>query len=187
MSEINCGIIADLLPLYAENMLGEDSRKTVEEHLASCEECRKKYEQMTAAVPMAEQEIRQEAEPLKKFRFHMLLNVLGFPLWLPLLIVAASVLFSVYISVWVTVICLWCVPLSCGAASLAGIIGCVVAFARGYAGNAFFSLGMFFVGAGIAILSYFGCLWLTKWVTVLTAHFWNYVSSKFRRGSKTND
>lgn len=39
-----CNIIRDILPLYAENMVSSDTAAFVEEHLKSCEACRKEYE-----------------------------------------------------------------------------------------------------------------------------------------------
>ncbi len=42
----SCGIIQDLLPLYAENLCGEESRAAVEEHLAGCESCREKLSEL---------------------------------------------------------------------------------------------------------------------------------------------
>ena len=41
-----CSIIRDLLPLYAENMVSDDTAAFVAEHLKSCEACRKEYEQI---------------------------------------------------------------------------------------------------------------------------------------------
>lgn len=38
--KVSCDIIKDLIPLYAEGMLSEDSVQLVESHLESCEECR---------------------------------------------------------------------------------------------------------------------------------------------------
>lgn len=49
MSEINkynCGVVRDLLPLYRDNVCGEESRRIVEEHLAECPECPKLLEQL---------------------------------------------------------------------------------------------------------------------------------------------
>lgn len=34
--KITCNIIDDLLPLYVDDMVSEDSRKLVEEHLKEC-------------------------------------------------------------------------------------------------------------------------------------------------------
>lgn len=36
---ISCDIIRDLLPLYAEDMVSEDSKNLVDEHLCGCDEC----------------------------------------------------------------------------------------------------------------------------------------------------
>ena len=37
--DISCNIIRDLLPLYAEDLVSEDSRRLVAEHLYSCDAC----------------------------------------------------------------------------------------------------------------------------------------------------
>ncbi|MBO4877305.1 MAG: zf-HC2 domain-containing protein [Ruminococcus sp.] len=49
----NCGIIKDLLPLYADGVCSEESRKAVEEHIAGCSECRSELENINKdiAVP----------------------------------------------------------------------------------------------------------------------------------------
>ena len=43
---MNCDIILDLLPLYADDCCSEESRKLVSEHLLSCERCRSALEIM---------------------------------------------------------------------------------------------------------------------------------------------
>ncbi len=40
MKRVSCDVIQDLIPLYVEDMLSEDSRKLVKAHLDECEECR---------------------------------------------------------------------------------------------------------------------------------------------------
>ena len=42
----NCEIIKDLLPLYADDVCSEESRKLVAEHIAKCSECRAELEKM---------------------------------------------------------------------------------------------------------------------------------------------
>ncbi|MDR2504887.1 MAG: zf-HC2 domain-containing protein [Oscillospiraceae bacterium] len=39
--EIPCGVVRDLLPLYHDNVCGEESRDLVAEHVAACEGCKK--------------------------------------------------------------------------------------------------------------------------------------------------
>ncbi len=44
-----CEIIKDLLPLYIDNVVSEESKITVEKHLTECESCKKYYEMMKEA------------------------------------------------------------------------------------------------------------------------------------------
>lgn len=46
---MNCNVIQDLLPLYADDCCSEDSAKLTQMHLAHCQECRKIYDQMRTA------------------------------------------------------------------------------------------------------------------------------------------
>lgn len=64
MSEITCSVIKDLLPLYADGVVSEDTRRIVAEHLENCADCRKIYESMTSqvAIPI------ESAKPLKNFK-----------------------------------------------------------------------------------------------------------------------
>ena len=49
--KIDCDIIKDLLPLYAEGLVSEKSRRAIEEHLEGCEECKKIYREMREPKP----------------------------------------------------------------------------------------------------------------------------------------
>lgn len=44
----NCGLVEDLLPLYLDEMCGEESKQLIEEHLAECENCRALYDSLKA-------------------------------------------------------------------------------------------------------------------------------------------
>lgn len=48
MTKNNCEIVRDLLPLYAENMCSEKSRRVVAEHLGECGDCRKELEKISS-------------------------------------------------------------------------------------------------------------------------------------------
>lgn len=61
-----CNIILDILPLYVENMVTSDTADFVEEHLKSCEACRKEYERTREEI-RPEQKI-SDAAPLLKLR-----------------------------------------------------------------------------------------------------------------------
>lgn len=62
--KIDCDIIRDLLPLYAEGMVSEKSRQAVEEHLKECEKCREIYREMREPKP----QLHYDTEPAKSFQ-----------------------------------------------------------------------------------------------------------------------
>ena len=43
MEKINCNVIQDILPLYIEDAVSEDTKELVEEHLQNCEICQRVY------------------------------------------------------------------------------------------------------------------------------------------------
>ena len=45
--KITCDVIQDLMPSYVDGLLSEDSKALVEEHMGTCQECRKMFETMT--------------------------------------------------------------------------------------------------------------------------------------------
>lgn len=99
--EINCNIIRDLLPLYAEELTSQDSRKLVEEHLCGCEECTRQLGVLkkTAAIP-----VEVETKSLKwvenTIRRRRVLAVLTTFMFLATLILSGSLLLDarIYLS-----------------------------------------------------------------------------------------
>lgn len=61
--DISCDIIRDLLPLYAEDLVSEDSRNLVNEHLCSCDLCTK---QLGILKKAAQLPIEVEIKSLKR-------------------------------------------------------------------------------------------------------------------------
>ena len=60
-----CGIVKDLLPLYADDVCSIESKKFVTEHLAECEECCKELESYQLDVITGN---AAEKEAVKKFK-----------------------------------------------------------------------------------------------------------------------
>lgn len=61
----NCEIIRDLMPLCSEGLCSEDSKALIEEHIRTCEECRKLYEGLPADV-VADAAVPEESKALRK-------------------------------------------------------------------------------------------------------------------------
>ena len=56
-----CSIVRDLLPLYVEKMVSEETAEFIKEHLESCSECKKNWE--SCIEPQITQPTPQENEP----------------------------------------------------------------------------------------------------------------------------
>lgn len=101
--------------------------------------------------------------------WEIVLIVLGFPLWLPLLAAALAVLLAVYVVLWSVVISLWAVDVALGASALACIAGCILAvILPGYAGGELFLAGAALFCAGTTIFTFFGCKAVSKYLIILT-------------------
>lgn len=50
MKEIKCTIIQDLLPLYVDDIVSNDTKELIEQHLKTCQTCQKEYQQMTETL-----------------------------------------------------------------------------------------------------------------------------------------
>ena len=62
-----CSIIRDILPLYVENMVSEDTSEFVKEHLESCPACRAELEKLREPVEVqTEPQPDMDAAPLKR-------------------------------------------------------------------------------------------------------------------------
>lgn len=61
-----CDVIKDLLLIYKEDEVSEDTREFVEEHLKGCEECRTYYEQINKSIDAVEELKNEETEEAKK-------------------------------------------------------------------------------------------------------------------------
>ena len=59
MKNNDCNIVRDLMPLVLDRVASDESRGLVEEHINTCEECRKQYDEMKAGMP---EETRAEYE-----------------------------------------------------------------------------------------------------------------------------
>lgn len=80
----NCGIIDDLLPLYADGACSEESKAAIEAHLASCEACQKKLERMQSntvvsetSKPAGEVTVVKYAKKVRKHRIKLAVGIVA--------------------------------------------------------------------------------------------------------------
>ena len=136
-------------------------------------------DQIMAEIPLTKL-VREKMRP--KGRLHaweIILLVLGAPVWIPLLIAALAVLFSVYICIWAGVICVYAAELGLVGGVIAGVGGTVMYLKTGNFVGALFYAGAAVLCAGLAILLFFGCIKLTKTVVKLTGRMLLGIKNSF--------
>ena len=62
MSNISCSVIKDLLPLYIDDVVSDDTRQLVSNHLHECTACSRKYENMCDKIVIP---IDKDVQPIK--------------------------------------------------------------------------------------------------------------------------
>ena len=172
--------IEERLAFYSESIDDrvEDGLTAEEavEAIGSVDEIRN---QIMAEIPLGKL-VREKMRPKGTTNvWKVILLILGAPLWIPLLIAAAAVLFSLYICVWALVISVWAVDLALVGGVIAGVGGTVLYLKEGSFAGALFYAGAAVLCAGAAILLFFGCIQLTKAVVKLTGRMLLGIKNSF--------
>ena len=114
--------------------------------------------------------VKDKVRPKRKLEtWEIILLVLGFPLWFPLLIGAFAIVLSIYITIWAVIISLFAADFSCLAGCLGGLVGIFQYLRVGNFAGALFSVGAALVCAGVAILMFIACIYIAKTVIILTS------------------
>ena len=144
-------------------------------------------EDAVAAVGSAEQiadQIRGDAgaaprKPKRKVNpWSLGLILLGLPLWLPLLLAAASVIISIYVSIWAVIISLYA---TLGISSLVALLTPLLYIPSGNIAGACLFLGAALVLTGITILFFVGLKPITKGVIWLTKKLFTWIKHMLTR------
>ncbi len=113
--------------------------------------------------------VKEKNKPGRSMRaWEIVLLVLGFPVWLPLLIAAFAVILAAYIVGWSAVVSLWAVEASFWAAALGGAVSAAALAVRGGGLRGIAMLSVCFCCAGLSIFLFFGCKAVTKGILRLT-------------------
>ena len=114
-----------------------------------------------------------QATPKKEEKKHMetwqiILLILGFPLWLPLLIAAFAVVISLIAVLWSVVVSLWALFAALVGVGLGCTLGGVIMGISSSAVGGVAAIGAGLVSAGLSIPVFYGCAAATKgsaWLT----------------------
>lgn len=87
--KITCNVIQDIMPLYLENIVSEDTRNLVEEHTAACEGCRKNLSDIRTSTP-AGPDI--DVLPIKKLKVLLIKKKVQTITWSAILVLIIAVI-----------------------------------------------------------------------------------------------
>ena len=137
--------------------------------------------QIVAETPLT-RIVRERMKPARRMRaWEIVLLVLGFPLWFPLLMAAFAVVLTVYIVIWAVIVTLWAVELSFAVGVFGGVAAGILSIVRGRLMPGAVLLCAAVVLAGLSIFLFFGCKAVTVGAAKLTKRIALWIKSLFMR------
>lgn len=131
--------------------------------------------QIISEIPLTKI-VSEKIKPKEKPQIWMIvLLILGSPVWLPLLIAAIAVIFSIYVAIWSVVLSLYAVDLALGVSCIAALPAAFVFFISGNPFGGIFMIGAGLALAGLTILMFYACILISKGLIKLTAAFFLWI------------
>ncbi len=142
--------------------------------------------QILADVPRTENVVENCRSKKRLNVWEIVLLVLGFPVWFPLLIAGIAVIFSLYVSLWSVIISFWAVFASFVGCAIAGIIGGIgfALWSSRLTGIAIIAAGI--VLTGLSIFLFYGCKAATGGTLLLTKRIGRSIRNLFLRREERN-
>lgn len=120
--------------------------------------------QISSEIPLAKL-VRDRVRPKKKVNVGLIiLLVLGFPVWFPLALAALSIMFTVYLVIWVIILAFFIVDLALAIAAVATLPGAVIYLMSSNVPCAVFAIGVGLICAGLAVLIFQGSAAMGGWL-----------------------
>ena len=138
-------------------------------------------DQILSEIPLSRL-VRERVKPKRALRaWEIVLLVLGFPVWFPILISLCIIALSVYVVLWSVIVSLYAVDLALAVSAVGGIALAVRALLQGQPAQAAAFVGASLLCAGLAILLFLGCVKATKGAVILTKRIGRWIKSLFVR------
>ncbi|MGI6787263.1 MAG: DUF1700 domain-containing protein [Acholeplasmataceae bacterium] len=120
------------------------------------------------ATPLA-RIVKEKVKPKRKLEnWEIILIILGFPLWFPLLVMLLAFLFVFAILLWSAVIVLWSVEGSLVAGGISFLIDSIIHLFDGYLLASAGMFGLSLLCVGVAIFLFYLCVKVTELTAKLT-------------------
>ena len=123
--------------------------------------------------------VKAKAKPAGGFKaWEIVLIILGFPVWFPLLVAAASIVFALFIVILALVISFFAVVISFGIGGLVLVAASVMALIAGSGASAVYQIGVALMLIGLAVLLFIPAKALALWMVEMCKKFGRWVKLK---------
>lgn len=123
----------------------------------------------------------------KMSTWEIVLLILGFPIWFPLLLTAFILIISFYIIIWSVILSLYSAVLALGVSSLGSAAGaCMMTISSEYA-QAVCYFSAFLICSGLTIIAFFGLWELTKLTVFITKKSFLLLNKLFKKRRNYNE
>lgn len=187
ISQLPSEVIDEQISFYSE-MIDDriEDDLSEEEAVAEIGKPQEIIKQILMDVPLSKL-VKAKIKPKRRLSaLEIVLIVLGFPVWFPMLIAAISVVFSLYVSIWSIIVSFWAAFISIAASGIGSIIAGIIFICttNAYTGVAMLGTGIFLIG--ISIFAFFGCKYATKGIILLTKKLALGIKGLFIKRGKNN-
>ena len=122
---------------------------------------------------------KAKSKPKKSFKvWEIVLLVLGFPIWFPLILTAGILALTLVIVLAVLAIAFFIVVAAFGFAGIVTLIASIVAIFTGGGSAIVFQIGVSLIAMGIAMLMFFPAKGLALWMIELVGKFSKWIKGK---------
>lgn len=178
LSYLPPGEIEKSVSFYAECIDDRmEDGMTEEEAVAALGDFDEIIREIEAALPLSTI-VRQRVQGRERSVWWVILAIIGFPVWLPLLLTAVILVVVVYLTIWIIIISLFIALLSLVIYGIGWLVYAVAKFALIQIFAGIMSIGIAAVSFGVAIVLEEPVKKLTKLLARLTGRFWRGLKRK---------
>lgn len=175
--------VEDRLSFYSE-MIDDrvEEGRTEDEAVSDIGSVESVASQIVSDIPLSKL-AKERIRPKREIKaWEIVLLVLGAPIWGSLLIAAGAVILSLYAVLWSVIISVWAIFAAFVGCACGGVLAFPIMLFQGNALVGFVLLGAGLLCAGLAILTFFGCLAATKGIAILSKWVVLAIKKKFLKG-----
>ncbi len=170
---------SEIIDDYVEDGLSEEEAV---EKLGSVDEVATQILSETPLSTIVKEKIKNKR---KMNAWEIVLLVLGFPVWFPILVSFFAVAFSLYVVLWSVVMTFWAVFVAFVVSALAGMIAGISLICISLTSQGFLFIASTFVLTGLSIFLFYGCLFSSKGLLILTKKIVLYIKHCFIKKEDT--